>query len=229
MPDEASPSPAPPAQSAPASRTEPLAIISLVLAILSWTVCLLIGAIPAIICGHMARSKIRRSNGARTGMNFALAGLIIAYLEIPMGVMGGIMLADMFRSERVRLHDLAEEKREISSDDGKLKITTSGFWVKRTDLNKQAPLQAACPKNELYVMVITEPKSNAGNMTLQQRHQAATDDKLQQMTNSSASASTPVTIDGHAALQDEVTGTQNGTNLTFLHTTIDEDDSFEQV
>ena len=162
-------------------------------------------------------------------MNLALAGLIIAYLEIPMGVMGGIMLADMFRSERVRLHDLAEEKREISSDDGKLKITTSGFWVKRTDLNKQAPLQAACPKNELYVMVITEPKSNAGNMTLQQRHQAATDDKLQQMTNSSASASTPVTIDGHAALQDEVTGTQNGTNLTFLHTTIDEDDSFEQV
>jgi hypothetical protein len=49
------------------------------------------------------------------------------------------------------------------------------------------------------------------------------------MTNSSASASTPITIDGHPALQDEVTGTQNGTNLTFLHTTIDEDDSFEQV
>ena len=81
--------------------------MGLVLAILSWFSCLLIGSIPAIILGHISRSKIRKSNGALTGMNIALAALIIAYAEIPFGVMGGIMLVDMIRSERVRLHELA--------------------------------------------------------------------------------------------------------------------------
>lgn len=229
---EETPPPTLPSQPSPvasASRTEPLAIWSLVLAILSWFFCFFLTSIPAIILGHKARSKIRRSNGALQGMNFALAGLIIAYATIPFGILGGIMLVDMIRSERVRLHDLALEKKEITSDDGKMKITTSGFWVKRTDLNKEAPLQAACPKNEMYVMVMNDPKSNLGDMTLEQRHQAATNDKLHKMTNSSASPSAPLTIDGHPALQDEVTGTQNGTNLSFLHTTIDEEDSFEQV
>lgn len=228
MADETTP-PAQPFATAPASRIEPLAIVSLVLAILSWLICLILGAIPAIVCGHMARSKIRRSNGALSGMNFALAALIIAYLEIPIGVLGGIMLVDMIRSDRARVHDLAVEKKEITSIDGQLKITTSGFWVQRTDLNATAPLQAARPDKELYVIVITEPKTTTGNMTLQQRHQTASDHKLEQMTNASASAAVPVTIDGHPALQGEVTGIQDKTDLTFLHTTVDDDDSFIQI
>src|ERR1700720_4267988 len=132
MADETTPSPAPPAI---APRTEALAIVSLVLAIMSWFVCLLFGSIPAIICGHLSRSKIRRSNGALQGMNMALAGLILGYAQIPFGVLGGVMLVDMIRSERVRLHHLAIQKKDIASDDNKLKVTTSGFWVKTSDLN----------------------------------------------------------------------------------------------
>ncbi len=162
-------------------------------------------------------------------MEIALAGLIIGYAEIPFGVLGGIMLVDMIRSDRVRLHDLALQKKEIASDDGKLKVTTSGFWVKRSDLNKQASLQAAYKDKEMYVIVLSDPKSSVGNMTLQQRHEAASEHKLQQMSNSSASPSVPLTIDGHPALQNEVSGTENGTNLIFLHTTVDDGDSFRQI
>ncbi len=162
-------------------------------------------------------------------MEIALAGLIIGYAEIPFGVLGGIMLVDMIRSDRVRLHDLALQKKEIASDDGKLKVTASGFWVKRSDLNKQASLQAAYNNKEMYVIVLSDPKSSVGNMTLQQRHEAASEHKLQQMGNSSASPSVPLTIDGHPALQNEVSGTENGTNLTFLHTTVDDGDSFRQI
>jgi hypothetical protein len=63
-------------------------------------------------------------------------------------VFGGIMLVDMIRSERVRLHELAVEKKDIASDDNQLKVTASGFWVKRTDLNKRASLQAAYKDKE---------------------------------------------------------------------------------
>ena len=228
MADETPPPPPTPAAPAAASRTEPLAIWSLVLSILSWVVCMLFGSIPAIICGHLARSKIRKSSGALKGKELALVALIVAYLEIPMGVFAGIMLVDMIRSERGRLHDLAVKKEEITSDDGKLKITTSGFWVKRSDLNKEAQLQAF-GSDGMYVVVITDAKTSVGNMTLPQHHQLTRDHMLQKMENSSATDSISVNIDGHPALQDEVSGTQSGTKLTFLHTTVDEGDSFQQV
>jgi Domain of unknown function (DUF4190) len=213
----------------PPSRAEPLAIWSLVLAILSWFFCLLLGSIPAIVCGHLARSRILRANGALQGMNFALAGLIIAYLEIPFGVLGGIMLADMIRSDRVRSHDLAVQKKEIASDDGKLKVTASGFWVKKLDLNKEAKLQVANENEDMYLLVFTDAKSAVGGMTLEQRHQTARDRKLQGMQNASATQTVPLTIDGHAALQDDVSGTQQRINLVFLHTTVDEGDYFQQI
>lgn len=227
MPDETIPP-----QSAPsvtASRTEPLAIFGLVLAILSWFFCFLFGSIPAIICGHLARSRIRRSNGALQGMNFALAALIIAYLEIPFGVLGGIMLVDMIRSERVRLHDLAVQKKEITSDDGKSKITVSGFWVKRSDLNVKASLQAAYNDKQMFLMVISEPKSTVPNMTLEQHHQLTRDHMLQKLKDSSATQPASTSVDNHPALQDELRGTENGSDVVFLHTTVDDGDNLDQI
>jgi len=35
--------------------------------------------------------------------------------------------------------------------------------------------------------------------------------------------------DGHPALQDELSGTENGTNVVFLHTTVDDGDHFQQI
>ena len=35
--------------------------------------------------------------------------------------------------------------------------------------------------------------------------------------------------DGHPALQDELTGTEKGTNVVFLHTTVDDGDDFQQI
>ena len=162
-------------------------------------------------------------------MQVALAALIVAYIQIPLGVFGGVMLVDMIRSERVRLHELAVEKKEIASDDGKLKVTTSGFWVKTLALNKEARLQVANKSQDMYLMVFTDAKSAVGGMTLEQRHQTARDRKLQSMQNASATQTVPLTIDGHAALQDEVSGTQQRSNLVFLHTTVDDGNYFQQI
>ena len=162
-------------------------------------------------------------------MEIALAALIIGYLEIPFGVLGGLMLIDMIRSERVRLHDLALQKEDIVSDDGKLKVTTSGFWVKTSDLNKEASMQVANKREDMYLMVFTDAKSAAGQRTLEQRHRTARNRKLQNMQNASATQPVSLTIDGHAAFQDEVSGTQQGTNLVFLHTTVDDGDYFQQI
>jgi len=47
--------------------------------------------------------------------------------------------------------------------------------------------------------------------------------------NSPASQPVSATIDGHPALQDKLTGTEKGTNVAFLHTTVDDGDHFQQI
>ena len=207
----------------------PLAIVSLVLAVLSFAFVPIFPVIPAIVCGHVAWSKISKSGGALRGKGIAIVGLIVGYLAIPWAVLQVWFLVGMIQGERGRLHDLAIERQEITSEDAKLRVTTSGFWVKTSDLNKDAALQVANKSKDMYLMVFTDAKSAVGQMTLEQRHQATRDRKLQSMQNASASQAVPRTIDGHAALQDEVSGTQQRTNLIFLHTTVDDGDYFQQI
>ena len=66
----------------PQPKNSALAIWSLVLGILSLTCFSLLSAIPAVICGHKALSKIKQSGGALTGQGLAIAGLVTGYLGI---------------------------------------------------------------------------------------------------------------------------------------------------
>ena len=79
--------PAPPVQApppapapAPAPRqTSALAIVSLVLGLLGWTLLPLLGSLGAIICGHRARAEIRRSPETMDGDGLAIAGLVLGW------------------------------------------------------------------------------------------------------------------------------------------------------
>lgn len=74
-------SPFAPPTAAPAQVPTPsvLAIISLIAGILGL---IFFGSLIAVICGHIARSNIRNSNGALTGDGMALAGLILGYFAL---------------------------------------------------------------------------------------------------------------------------------------------------
>jgi len=68
------------------SANAPLAIWSLVLGILSITCFSILTAIPAVICGHKAQSRIKASCGKLDGAGMALAGLILGYIAIGLAV-----------------------------------------------------------------------------------------------------------------------------------------------
>lgn len=63
-------------------QTSAGAVWSLVLGILSMVCLGPLAAIPAIICGHTSRTKIRASGGRLTGDGMALAGLILGYVSL---------------------------------------------------------------------------------------------------------------------------------------------------
>lgn len=75
------------------TRTNVLAILSLVCGLVSIFTFWLGPTVPAaaIVLGHVARNKIRKSNGAQRGAGIAKAGLIIGY--IMMVVLGALMIA----------------------------------------------------------------------------------------------------------------------------------------
>jgi len=67
-------------------KTSPGSIWSLVLGILGITCCSVFTAIPAVICGHVALSKIKKSAGALAGEGLAIAGLVLGYIGIALAV-----------------------------------------------------------------------------------------------------------------------------------------------
>ena len=95
-----------------AALTSSLAIWSLVLGILAL---LLAGltAIPAVICGHLALGKIKRSGGTQSGGGLAIAGLVTGYLGFC--ILGIAMLAGMTAPLIIRQRKKAVQTEAISN------------------------------------------------------------------------------------------------------------------
>jgi hypothetical protein len=64
---------------------------------------------------------------------------------------------------------------------------------------------------------------------MEKHHDLTRDRMWQKMKNASATEPVSLTIDRHPAVQDELTGTEKGTNVVFLHTTVDDGDLFQQI
>ncbi|MEI6072981.1 MAG: DUF4190 domain-containing protein [Verrucomicrobiae bacterium] len=115
-------------------KTEPLAIWSLVLGIISIVGCVFGGClagIPAVICGHIGRSKIR-SNPSLRGAGMALAGLITGYLAIaavPVGILSALAFPAITQAkERAQAAQMLNSMKQIylSIQQAQLDGTTTG-------------------------------------------------------------------------------------------------------
>jgi hypothetical protein len=69
-------------QAPPVKPNSNMALASLILGILGWTIIPTLGSIAAIITGHMAKNEIKSSMGALGGDGMATAGLILGYANI---------------------------------------------------------------------------------------------------------------------------------------------------
>ena len=73
-------------------KTDGQATASLVLGILSITIFGILTAIPAVICGHKAKSKIKSDPENLQDEGQALAGLIMGYIVIGYSLVIGVVV-----------------------------------------------------------------------------------------------------------------------------------------
>ncbi|HZH02842.1 MAG TPA: DUF4190 domain-containing protein [Myxococcaceae bacterium] len=75
-----------------------LAIASLVSGVLGWVAVPCLGALVAVVTGHMARTEIDRSRGAKGGAGLAMVGIVLGYAQVVLlclaiGLVGALIAA----------------------------------------------------------------------------------------------------------------------------------------
>jgi hypothetical protein len=103
-------------------KTSGLAIASLICSLSSLITC--IGWLPGIICGHLAKSRLRR-NPALKGNGLATAGLVIGYLIVMLEV--GTAAVKLWRVSNAMKHRY-ENARQV--------LATNNFIVQSTNISK---------------------------------------------------------------------------------------------
>lgn len=103
----------------PAANANPknsaLAIWSLVLGVLSLVCFSIFSAVPAVICGHLAYSRIRRSGGTLAGDGLAIAGLVTGYIGIAFSLFLIPMMAAIAIPNFVKARDTAQRNACINN------------------------------------------------------------------------------------------------------------------
>ena len=102
--------------------TNSMALTSMILGLLGLFVALIFTAIPAVICGHIARKEIRTSGGLQTGDGMALAyraGVALKDMEFvqyhPTGLPGtGILITEAARGEGGAARRLAAAEEALA-------------------------------------------------------------------------------------------------------------------
>ena len=216
------------------ARTAPSAIWSFVLGILSFTCGGFLTAIPAIICGHIARSSIRNSDGALEGKGFALAGLVLGYINLALHIilvpLFVIPMMGKFTQELNRDGGLSVgHTTELIATDGRGRLTVPSSWRPLPELHEAASIKAGNKSQEQYVILLSESKVDVPEMTLQKHHETTRNRMLEGMTNPNGTLPVELTINGFPALQDEISGVQEEVYIAFLHTTIDDGENFHQL
>ena len=152
--------------SIPGTRNSGLAIWSLVLGILAVVLSVAcvgpLFAVPAVICGHMAHSRIKRSGGALSGGGLAVGGLITGYVSIALipivAMLAAIAIPNFVKARETamrnaclsNLRQISSAKQQWASDNGKDDSATPTA----SDLDKYfSPLgfsEVKCPKQGSY-------------------------------------------------------------------------------
>jgi hypothetical protein len=165
-------------------------------------------------------------SGMSTGAKVALSGCI----GLTVVIVGVITLAIALNWDKIKSGLKTDQSRHvIVSSDGEYQIQVPTGWKQITNLHEKAGLQAADHLREMYVIVLSESKSDFEEMSLDKHSQITIRKLIERVTSSETSGPTALVINGNPAVQYVVSGTIDNIKITYLHTTVETAKSFNQI
>ncbi len=117
----------------------------------------------------------------------------------------------------------------IRSVEGCCQIQVPGSWKEDKELNEQANLQASNRAKELYIIVISEPKVDFQDMTLDSHSKLTRTEFIKSIKTPEVTGPAAVTVDNNPGVQYEISGAVNNVKIVALHTTVETDEHFHQI
>ena len=138
------------------TQTSAAAISSLVLGILGLICFSAFAGIPAVICGHVSLSKIKKSEGTLGGGGLAIAGLVTGYISIAMlPLMAAIAIPSFMKSRETSMKNVCINNMrviEIAKEQASIELNVE-LGSTLTDQQLSTYLDAAgmtCPAGGTY-------------------------------------------------------------------------------
>ncbi|GAB4473534.1 MAG: hypothetical protein OHK0037_34030 [Elainellaceae cyanobacterium] len=124
---------------------------------------------------------------------------------------------------------LPAEDRLIS-EDGQTAITLPDGWVRDDELNDRAQLEASNRAQQMYLIVLTQPKAEFQNMQREAYAEVTRGYLTRRLEKSEVSGPTPVAqVGGNPAIQYQVRGSLNNIDVLYLHTVVETPTRFAQI
>ena len=117
----------------------------------------------------------------------------------------------------------------MTSTNGAVQITVPDDWDAMTDLNDVAIIQSANLVKEQYIIVIDDTKEDFAEPDLGEYSDITSQLIIDGLNGSEVGPSTPLTINGNAALQKEIRGSIDNINVVYIHTSVETPTHFYQV
>lgn len=119
--------------------------------------------------------------------------------------------------------------KDILSANGKLRITVPSAWQEKKGLNDSADLQAAYTPSEMYVIVLSEPKEDLQEMTLEGHSKITREALLEGVKDPVVTGPFALQVDGRPAIQYEIRGGVDHIKVVYLHVTVDGQKFYHQI
>lgn len=120
------------------------------------------------------------------------------------------------------------KSRTVRSSDGSLMITIPSDWTTQ-ELNEAAELQVGSEEQNAYLIVLIEKKDDLFGWNLERHSYVTLGTLLASVDLPKVSGPKSIRIGGWPALQHEIRGASDGTNIVYLHTTVETPAIFAQV
>ncbi|EKD27953.1 MAG: hypothetical protein ACD_79C00487G0003 [uncultured bacterium] len=118
--------------------------------------------------------------------------------------------------------------KPFTSTDGKIKLTVPNNWAEM-QLNESAEVQLGFGAEEQYLIVLSENKEDMYGWNIQKHSLVTLGNLVSSLDDPIIKAPVELTIDNSKAIQYEIEGSSQGLRIVYIHTTVENENSFNQV